>query len=161
MRERERGGTRGRSHEPSTNQPAHRVSLFPKTVELCPPRRPALSRCGHQDGFRKCRRHTESWIPDYRCSHCHHVFNAWTGTKLQGTHHPPSDLWSFIKGIARGESTTQWAQVLQCQRRPLARLRRKLQRRVTEVFGPPPKKSAAKKSRQKSIDARGVSKRRK
>src|SRR5438128_1722396 len=140
----------------TNHQPIHRRTenrYFQKLLNFVRPEGLRCPRCGHQDGFRRCRRHRESWIPDYRCPHCHHVFNAWTGTELKGTHHPPSDLWSFIKGIARGESTIQWAQALQCQRRPLARLRQKLQRRVTEVFGPPPKKSTAKKSRRKINDA--------
>jgi len=68
------------------------IRYFQKLMKFVRPEGLRCPRCGQQDGFRRCRRHSESWIPDYRCSHRHHVFNAWTGTELQGTHHPPSDL---------------------------------------------------------------------
>jgi transposase-like protein len=119
--------------------------FFQKLLKFIRPEGLRCPHCGQQDGFRVCRRHRQSLIPDYRCPRCHRLFSAWTGTELQRTHHPPSELWRFIKGIARGESTTKWAQALDCQRRPLARLRRRLLPRIVQFFGPLPKKSAAKK----------------
>jgi DNA-directed RNA polymerase subunit RPC12/RpoP len=34
-------------------------------------------RCNEPNGLRMFRRHVNSWIVDYRCSHCRRIFNPW------------------------------------------------------------------------------------
>ena len=131
---------------------------FQKLLNFVRPEGLRCPRCGHQDGFRRCRRHTESWIPDYRCPHCHHVFNAWTGTPFQGTHHPPSRLWRIIMQIKEGIFTTEIARELDCQRAHLSEFRHQIQHWMTSVFGPPPKKSPRRKVASKAKKPRSAHK---
>src|SRR5262245_56557764 len=49
---------------------------------------------------------------DYRCGHCGRVFNAFTATALQGTHHRPAALILILRGIAQGVPTAQLAREL-------------------------------------------------
>ncbi len=65
-------------------------------------------------------------VRDYRCA-CGRVFNAWTGTALQGTQRPPSQVVLLVHGIARGTPTAQLARELGCSRRHLLDLRHRLQ----------------------------------
>src|SRR6266849_942952 len=116
-----------------------------KLVKLVHPEGPRCPYCGAQEDLHACRRHKESWIPDYRCTHCGCVCNAWTGTPFQGTHHPPSKLWPIIMQIREGIFTTEIARELDCQRAHLSEFRHQIQHWVTSVFGPPPKKSPRKK----------------
>ncbi|HYT94262.1 MAG TPA: hypothetical protein VEL76_36435 [Gemmataceae bacterium] len=67
-------------------------------------------------------------VLDYRCSHCGRVFNAWTGTPLQGTHRRPSEILLILRGIAQRQSTAQLARDLGCQRAALLQLRHRLER---------------------------------
>src|SRR5262245_12182451 len=131
---------RGNMNHPTMNGRTENRS-FQKLKKLVRPQGLHCPDCHERDGLQVCRRHAQSWVPDCRCSRCGSVFNAWTGTPLQGTHHQPSELWRLIQGMRRGEPTSTLAEELGCQRRPLASLRRKLQLLVTRVFGPPPKKS--------------------
>ena len=39
---------------------------------------------------------------DYRCGHCHRVFNAFTGTILHGTKRRPRELVLIVRGFAQG-----------------------------------------------------------
>jgi transposase-like protein len=66
-------------------------------------------------------------VVDYRCGHCGRVFNAFTGTALQGTHHRPAALILILRGIAQGVPTAQLARELGCDRGPLLALRHRLQ----------------------------------
>jgi transposase-like protein len=90
------------------NRPTE-IRYFEKLMKLVHPEGLRCPHCGAQEGLRACRRHSESWIPDYRCPHCSCVFNAWTGTPFQGTHHPPSKLWCIIMQIKEGIFTTEIA----------------------------------------------------
>jgi hypothetical protein len=58
-------------------------------------------------------------------------------------------LWFFLTRTAKGDSLTQLANTLDCQRGPLARLRSKLLPRIVQYFGPLPKKSDLRKARRK------------
>jgi transposase-like protein len=68
-------------------------------------------------------------VLDYRCD-CGRVFNAWTGTLLQGTQRPPTAIVLIIRGIAQGTPTAQLARELGCSRRHLLDLRHRLQHRA-------------------------------
>jgi hypothetical protein len=68
-------------------------------------------------------------VLDYRCA-CGRVFNAWTGTALQGTQRRPSALVLIVRGIAQGTPTAQLARELGCSRHHLLPLRHHLQHRA-------------------------------
>jgi transposase-like protein len=65
-------------------------------------------------------------VLDYRCA-CGRVFNAWTGTALQGTQRRPSALVLIVRGIAQGTPTAQLARELTSSRYHLLELRHRLQ----------------------------------
>ena len=65
---------------------------------------------------------------DYRCNGCGRVFNAWTGTPLQKTHRPASQLLFILHGMARGVPRARMARELGCQRAQLLYLCRRLHR---------------------------------
>jgi hypothetical protein len=65
-------------------------------------------------------------VLDYRCA-CGRVFNAWTGTALQGTQRSPAALVLLLRGIAQGVPTARLARELGCGRRHLLELRHRLQ----------------------------------
>jgi transposase-like protein len=134
---------------PRANRPTEK-RCYQKLFELFYRQGLRCPQCGQGEGLHVCRGHKDSAVPDYRCQRCGCVFNAWTGTPLQGTHHRPSELWRFVQGLRRGEATSSLAAELGCQRRPLALLRRKLQPMLTQAYGPPPKKSALRKARKKN-----------
>ena len=66
-------------------------------------------------------------VLDYRCAACGRVFNAWTGTALQGTQRSPGQLVLILRGIVQGTPTAQLARELSCSRRHLLGLRHRLQ----------------------------------
>jgi transposase len=82
--------------------------------------------CRHHDPLHIHRRHREP-VLDYRCGHCGRVFNAFTGTALQGLHYRPSTILLILRGIAQGVPTAQLARELNCDRGHLLALRHKLQ----------------------------------
>lgn len=116
--------------------------------------------CGRQEELVVCRHHKKSWIVDYRCPTCGCVFNAWTGTPFQGTHHSPSELWRIITKIKQGKFTTEIARKLDCQRAHLSEFRHEIQQWVTSIFGSAPKKSPRKRPRSKAKKPRSSRKRR-
>ena len=65
-------------------------------------------------------------VLDYRCA-CGRVFNAWTGTALQGTQRRPSALVLIARGIAQGTPTARLARELGGSRYHLLELRHRLQ----------------------------------
>jgi transposase-like protein len=86
----------------------------------------ACPRCGGRDTFRLHRR-DRAPILDYRCAACRGVFNAFTGTALQGTKRRPVALLLILRGFAQGVSTAQLARELECDRLELLKFRHKLQ----------------------------------
>lgn len=69
-------------------------------------------------------------VLDYRCADCGRVFNAWTGTLLQGTQRTPAKVVLIVRGIAQGTPTARLARELGCSRRHLLDLRHRLQHRA-------------------------------
>jgi transposase-like protein len=66
-------------------------------------------------------------ILDYRCWRCNRVFNAYTGTALQGTKRRPVPLLLILRGFAQGVPTAQLARELGCDRMELLKFRHRLQ----------------------------------
>jgi transposase len=82
--------------------------------------------CGAKDGLGVHRCH-RSPVLDYQCGHCGRVFNAWTGTSLANTHRRPAEVLLILRGILQGVPTARLARELNCDRKHLLELRRKLQ----------------------------------
>src|SRR5262245_22655268 len=84
-------------------------------VEALHPDGLACPGCRH----RPCTIHRAHRDPvlDYRCPNCGRVFNAWTGTALQGTQRTPAHLLLIVRGIAQGTPTARLARELHCSRR--------------------------------------------
>ena len=101
-------------------------ACYLELVELLHSEGLACPRCGQREGLGVHSRHREP-VLDYQCGACGRVFNAWTGTLLQGTHRRPSQVLLILHGIATGEPTARMARELGCDRKPLSELRHRLQ----------------------------------
>jgi transposase-like protein len=86
----------------------------------------ACPRCYRADRMRVHRGHRAP-VLDYRCGHCRRVFNAFTGSALQGTRRRPGQLVLIVRGIAQGVPTAQLARELDCDRSELLAPRHRLQ----------------------------------
>ncbi len=86
----------------------------------------ACPRCGRADRMR-VHRSRRAPVLDYRCGHCRRVFNAFTGSALQGTRRRLGQLVLIVRGIAQGVPTAQLARELGCDRSELLALRHRLQ----------------------------------
>jgi transposase-like protein len=82
-------------------------------------------------------------VRDYRCAACGRVYNAWTGTELQGTQRRPGELVLIVRGIAQGTPTAQLARELGRSRQHLLDLRHRLQHRAWVRLPRPPLPDAA------------------
>jgi hypothetical protein len=83
--------------------------------------------CGAPD--RACwvhRRHRDPLL-DFRCKGCGAVFNAFTGSALQGTQRSCAQVLLLVRGIAQGRPTARLARELRCDYKHLLELRHKLQ----------------------------------
>ena len=101
-------------------------ACYAKLVALLHPDGLACPRCGSHEGLTIHRRHRDP-VLDFRCSGCGRVFNAWTGTVLQGTQRRPAEILLILRGFAQGVSTARLARELGCDRMKLLALRHKLQ----------------------------------
>ena len=104
-------------------------ACYRKLVELLHPDGLACPSCGQRRRLGVHHRHREP-VLDYQCGDCGRVFNAWTGTVLQGTHRRPSQLMLILHGVATGQPTAQMARELGCDRKHLLELRHRLQERA-------------------------------
>jgi len=102
------------------------LACYAKLVALLHPEGLACPRCGSHDGLKVQRRHRAP-VLDYRCSGCGRVFNAWTGTALQGTQRRPAEILLILRGFAQGTSTARLARELACDRMKLLALRHRFQ----------------------------------
>lgn len=102
------------------------VGCYHKLLDLLHPRGLACPRCAVRDGLKVHRRHRDP-VLDYMCPRCARVFNAWTGTALQGTHRPPAHLFWILWGIAAGVPAARTARDLGCPRPGLVPFRRRLE----------------------------------
>jgi len=101
-------------------------ACYRKLVELLHPGGLACPACGQRQRLGVHHRHREP-VLDFQCGDCGRVFNAWTGTSLQGTHRPPSQILLILRGVAQGVPTAQLARELNCDRSHLLALRHRLQ----------------------------------
>jgi transposase-like protein len=104
-------------------------ACYTKLVELLHPHGLACPRCGERErlGTHRCHR---APVVDFQCGTCGRVFNAFTGTSLQGTHRRPAPLLIILRGVAQGTPTAQMARELGCDRKELLTLRHRLQERA-------------------------------
>jgi transposase-like protein len=104
-------------------------ACYTKLVELLHPDGLACPRCGECErlGTHRCHR---APLVDLQCGTCGRVFNAFTGTSLQGTHRRPGQLLMILRGVAQGTPTAQMARELGCDRKELLTLRHRLQERA-------------------------------
>jgi transposase-like protein len=102
------------------------VACYDFLVGLLHPGPRNCPRCGESEGM-KVHRRDRAPILIYRCLSCRRVFNAFTGTALQGTQRRPVELVLILRGIAQGVSTSQLARELGCNRPELLEFRHRLQ----------------------------------
>jgi transposase-like protein len=101
-------------------------ACYKKLVDLLHPGGLACPRCGLRDDLRVHRRHRAP-VLDYRCPGCRRVFNAWTGTAMQGMQRRPAEILLILRGFAQGVSTARLSRELECDRMKLLALRHRLQ----------------------------------
>ena len=101
-------------------------ACYAKLVELLHPAGLGCPRCRARDGLNIHRRHRDP-IVDYRCRGCGRVFNAFSGTVLEGTPKRPAQILLILRGIAQGTSTAQLARELGLERTGLLEMRHRLQ----------------------------------
>jgi len=101
-------------------------ACYAKLLDLLHPDGLACPRCGQRQRLGIHRRHRAP-VLDYQCEACGRVFNAWTGTILQGTHRRPGVLLMILHGVAQATPTAQMARELGCDRKHLLELRHRLQ----------------------------------
>ena len=104
-------------------------ACYAKLIGLLHPGGLACPRCGADERLGVHRRHRAP-VLDYQCGRCRRVFNAWTGTALQGVQRRPSQIVLILRGIAQGVPTAQLARELGCDRMHLLDLRHRLQERA-------------------------------
>ena len=104
-----------------------------KLFDLLHPEGFACPRCGARDGLNIHRRRPDSPVVDYRCKGCRRVFNMFTNTPWQGTHHSPAQILLILRGIAQGEPTAKLAREVGISRQHLLRLRHAIQARTLDA----------------------------
>jgi transposase-like protein len=102
------------------------VACYDFLVGLLHPDGLTCPRC-RESAAMKVHRHDRAPILIYRCHNCRRIFNAFTGTALQGTQRRPVELVLILRGIAQGVSTSQLARELGCNRPELLEFRHRLQ----------------------------------
>ncbi len=115
-------------------------ACYQKLLEFFHPHGLRCPHCGEPKDLAPHRHHRARIVVDYLCNRCRQVFNVWTGTPLQQTHHAPSEIMRLIWGIHQGISTAQLARELHCHRGALSPLRQRLEPWVTKNLGAPPHK---------------------
>ena len=102
------------------------AACYARLVAVLHPDGLACPRCGAADRLGVHRRHRDP-VVDYQCGRRRRVFDAWTGTALQGTQRRPAQIVLILRGIAQGVPTAQLARELGCDRMHLLDLRHRLQ----------------------------------
>ena len=74
--------------------------------EILRPGGAVCPRCGRRDELHVHARRRPP-MADWPCRACGRVFNLFTGTVFQGTHHSLPRLFSIVRAIAQGVSTNQ------------------------------------------------------
>ena len=103
------------------------VGIFHEDGLCCP-------NCGERVENARVHRRHRGPVRYYRCR-CGRVYNAFTGTILQGTHKRCSEIVRILQGIAQGVSTMHLAKELGIDRKHLLELRHKLQEFLADSAG--------------------------
>ena len=111
------------------------AACYVKLVELLHPDGLSCPRCQARTGLNIHRRDREP-VLDYRCRSCGRVFNAWTGTVLEGTPKRPAQVLLILRGIAQGTSTAQLARELGLERTGLLEFRHRLHGLAEQALDP-------------------------
>jgi transposase-like protein len=74
-------------------------ACYAKRLARLHPAGPARPRHRRADRMRVHRGHRAP-VLDYRCGHCRRVFNAFTGSALQGTRRRPVQPVLIVRGVA-------------------------------------------------------------
>jgi hypothetical protein len=127
---------------------------YQKLLEFFHPRGLRCPHCGGPKDLATHRHHRVGIVMDYLCNRSRQLFNIWTGTPLQQTHHTPSEIMRLIRGIHQGISTAQLARDLHCHRGALSPLRQRLEPWVTKTFGAPPHKKKKVRGRKDATSSR-------
>lgn len=101
-------------------------ACYARLLDLLHPDGLACPRCGERQRLGVHRGHRAP-VLDYQCAACGRVFNAWTGTILQGTQRRPGALLMILHGVSQATPTAQMARELGCDRKHLLELRHRLQ----------------------------------
>lgn len=101
-------------------------ACYAKLLQALHPDGLTCPRCHRADRIAIHRSHRAP-VLDYRCKSCRRVFNAFTGSALQGSHRRPSQLILILRGIAQGVPTAQLARELDCDRSELHVFRHRIQ----------------------------------
>jgi hypothetical protein len=86
-------------------------ACYRKLVEHLHPDGLACPACGQRQHLGGHHRH-RSPVLDYQCGDCGRVFNAWTGTVLQGMHRRPAQLMLILQGVAAVRMNSMIGKVL-------------------------------------------------
>jgi transposase-like protein len=101
-------------------------ACYQRLVDWLHPGGLTCPRCAEREHLAVHRRHRDP-VLDYRCPSRRRVFNAFTGTLLQGTRRRPAELVLVLRGFAQGVPTARLARELGCDRKELLALRHRLQ----------------------------------
>ena len=82
-----------------------------------------------QTGVEQARafRHSKRGLLDYRCKHCHCVYNLYSETVFAGCGLTASQVVLLLRGVCKGESSALLAEELEVSRTTVHRLRQQLQ----------------------------------
>jgi transposase-like protein len=69
----------------------------------------------------------KSKLKVYRCRECKHIYNLYTGTVFQQHHLTPQQAVLLIRGVLKGETSTELAAELELEYNTVLTLRRELQ----------------------------------
>src|SRR5689334_13801376 len=82
------------------------TACYQALVDLLHPQGLTCPGCGSREGWR-VHRGRRAPVVDYRCTHCRHIFNAWSGTVLQRTRLPPTILWRLLRALVHQENLAE------------------------------------------------------
>lgn len=97
--------------------------------KLLHPQGLACPRCAVSVGEARVHRYDRAPILQYQCR-CGRIYNLFTGTVWQGTHHSCAIIIEILRGIAQGKPTLKLAEELGVDRKHLLERRHQLQAHV-------------------------------
>jgi hypothetical protein len=103
------------------------IACYDFLVGLLHPGPLGCPRCGESEGMKVHRPDRAPILIDRRTGG-RRIFNAFTGTALQGTQRRPVELVLILRGIAQRVSISQLARELGCNRPELLEFRHRLQK---------------------------------